>query len=81
MATTVRSSSQLGPLLRALRRKSGLSQEALGRRLGLSQERISTIELHPERITVDQLLTMLMALGAELHIGPRQEAPPAKGQW
>jgi HTH-type transcriptional regulator / antitoxin HipB len=73
--TPVRTSGQLGPTLRELRRTRGWSQAALGRRIGLSQERISAIERYPERITVQQLLTVLMALDAQLAVGLRERAP------
>jgi HTH-type transcriptional regulator/antitoxin HipB len=51
----------------------------LGRQVGLSQERISAIERHPERVTVSQLLTVLMALQAQLRVEPRPAA--AAGPW
>ncbi len=78
MAYPVRTSDQLRSILRRLRKAQGLSQTDLGRKVGLSQERISAIENHPERVTTDQLLTVLMALGAELAITPRsaQGTPP-----
>jgi HTH-type transcriptional regulator/antitoxin HipB len=75
MPDRIRASGQLGPTLRALREAHGWSQAALGRRLGLSQERISAIERRPERITVAQLLAVLMALEAELSVLPLQSAP------
>src|SRR5262245_12512570 len=75
----IRISGQLGPALRALRERRGWSQTELGRRIGLSQERISSIERQPERITVGQLLTVLMALDAELRVGARAPAPPGLG--
>jgi HTH-type transcriptional regulator/antitoxin HipB len=77
MRSAVRTSGQLGPALRALRQARGWSQTELGRRVGLSQERISSIERTPERITVGQLLTLLMALDAELLVDRR--APPLTG--
>lgn len=87
-ATPVRTSSQLGPMLKQLRRARGLSQRALGAKIGLSQERISAIENHPERVTFDQLLTLLMALDAEFALVPREpdhkvsEGPPTTpGGW
>lgn len=70
----VATSGQLGPALRALRRAKGWSQAELGRRIGLSQKRISAIERNPESVAFDQLLTLLMALGAELLVRPRQAA-------
>ena len=66
MESLVRTSGQLGPLLKQLRKAKQWSQFELGQKIGLSQERISAIENHPERVTFDQLLTVLMALDAEL---------------
>jgi HTH-type transcriptional regulator/antitoxin HipB len=78
-AVPVRAGGQLGPALKALRQAQGWSQTELGRRVGLSQERISTIERQPERVTVGQLLTVLMALEAQLRVEPRTHA--ASGPW
>lgn len=71
MSTPITTTGQLGPLLQRLRKNQGLSQAALGQKLGLSQERISRIEGSPEKVTLDQLLTLLMALNAELQVAPR----------
>jgi HTH-type transcriptional regulator/antitoxin HipB len=79
MPTSIRTSGQLGPALRALRQARGWSQTELGGRVGLSQERISSIEREPERVTVGQLLTVLMALDAELLVDERRAAAP--GPW
>ena len=82
--------AQLGHQIRALRRQRNLSQAALGKKIGLSQERISVIENHSERISVDQLLTVLMALGANLVLQekdspseekPRNVLPPSGEDW
>lgn len=79
MTSVVRTSGQLGPALKRLRKAKGWSQLELGKRIGLSQERISAIENHPERVTIDQIFTLLMALDAEIQIGPRSES--AKESW
>ncbi len=71
MVDAIRTASQLGPILKRLRKAKGWSQFELGKRIGLSQERISVIESHPERCSVDQLLTVLMALESELQVTPR----------
>jgi HTH-type transcriptional regulator/antitoxin HipB len=76
MATPINTTGQLGPLLQHLRKKQGLSQAGLGQKLGLSQERISRIERFPEKVTLDQLLTVLMALDAELQVVPRLAHSP-----
>ena len=80
-ATPVRTGGQLGPVLRALRQARGWSQTELGQRVGLSQERISTIERQPERITVGQLLTLLMALDGQLSVEARRNAEPPPSPW
>lgn len=71
MKAQISTSGQLGPVLRGLRLRKGLSQAELGSRIGLSQERISKIENHPEKVTFDQILTLLMALDATLSVEPR----------
>jgi HTH-type transcriptional regulator/antitoxin HipB len=72
MVNKIRTSGQLSPILKQLRKTKGWSQIELGKRIGLSQERISAIENHPEKTSIDQLLTVLMALEAELQVGSRQ---------
>jgi len=77
----IKTPTQLKIALRSLRQAQGLNQSELGRKVGLSQERISAIENHPERVTTDQLLTLLMALGMELVIKPRSLAANPPGSW
>ncbi|HEV7137627.1 MAG TPA: XRE family transcriptional regulator [Steroidobacteraceae bacterium] len=77
----IKTPAQLTAALRALRRAQGLNQSELGRKVGLSQERISAIENHPERMTVNQLLTLLMAAGMELVIKPRSLETSTSGSW
>jgi HTH-type transcriptional regulator/antitoxin HipB len=84
MTTPIRTTGQLGPVLRSLRKARGWSQAELGRRVGLSQERISAIESRPEKVNLDTLLTLAMALDAEWSIGERVPATPspeATEQW
>ena len=71
MGMSITTTGQLGPLLLRLRKNKGLSQAELGKKLGLSQERISRLERFPERVTLDQLLTVLMALDAQLQVTTR----------
>jgi HTH-type transcriptional regulator/antitoxin HipB len=77
----IQTPAQLKAALRSLRRDQRLSQSAFGRKVGLSQERISVIENHPERVTTDQLLTLLMAMGMELVITPRTLPAKPPGIW
>jgi HTH-type transcriptional regulator / antitoxin HipB len=77
----IKTPEQLRVALRQLRRSRGLNQSQLGGLIGLSQERISAIESHPEKITTDQLFTILMAMGMELVITPRTLDSPSQGGW
>jgi HTH-type transcriptional regulator/antitoxin HipB len=57
---------QIGRLLRARRKRLGLTQEQLARRLGISQNRLSDLERSPEHITLDRMLEWTYALGLNL---------------
>ena len=72
--------SQLGPLLKSGRRAAGLSQAELARRMGISQSRISHMELHPESVSLDQLLALFGLLGIELMVQSKSGAQPAQ-EW
>lgn len=79
MNTPIRTSGTLGPLLKRMRKARNLSQADLGKLIGLSQERISAIESAPEKVTMDKLLTVMMALGANFSVSdsssPEKTAP------
>lgn len=66
--TVIAASGQFGPFLRNFRMTKKLSQTELGKKVGLSQERISRIEAEPEKVNLDQLITVLMALDARLSV-------------
>lgn len=77
MDYTVKTSSQLGTHLRSLRRAAGNTQSSVGSRTGISQKRLSTLELNPGRITVDQLLAIAGALNFDVVLKPRDNNAPA----
>lgn len=68
METPIRTTGDLGPLIKRLRKAKNWSQTELGQRVGLSQERISAMENHPETVTMDKLLTLMMALDAHFNV-------------
>ena len=71
---------QTGQILTARRKALGLSQAAVAARLGISQNRLSELEAHPERLTLDRLLALTSLLGLELVL--QDKAPPATGsEW
>ncbi len=75
MRHPVQTSSQMGPLLRRLRLDRKLSQADLGQKIGISQERVSKIENHPETVSLDQLLTLMMVLGARFVVETENSMP------
>lgn len=77
----IRAPSQLGQLLKGLRRQQGLSQQDLALKAGgTSQARLSQLELHPGRLTLERLLLLLAALDLELVIRPRRD-PSDAAEW
>ncbi len=66
--------AKLIELIQLERKKRGHSQEELGRLANCSQERISEIEnADPEKVTLDSLVRVLIALGFCLHVAPSND--------
>ena len=63
--------TQLVDHLKSLRKLRGLTQAELGQLLGLSQARVAIMEARPGSLTLDQLLRLLNALGADMLIRAR----------
>jgi transcriptional regulator with XRE-family HTH domain len=57
-----------GDFLRATREHQGISQEELARRVGTHQPQISAWETGRKPIQVEQLATLLRALGMDLSL-------------
>jgi len=74
---------QLGQLLRSTRKRLKLNQADIGVRLNLSQNRVSYLELHPEDLSVKQLLIWCAVLGLEVKLGGRRggSLPLSKEGW
>ena len=54
-----------------LRKRRQLTQAQVAARLGLSQNRVSHLELHPEELSLKQLLGWCSVVGLELRLGER----------
>lgn len=79
---------QLSTILVSLRHDRGLSQAKVAERLGVSRQRVSLLELHPERVTAAHLFAYVNAVGGQLAIDsrPRQapsteRTPPSSLPW
>jgi HTH-type transcriptional regulator/antitoxin HipB len=74
--------TQIGRILAARRKALGLSQQELATRLNVSQNRLSELELAPERLTVERLLVALNLLGLEMVVRERSSKPkPTTAEW
>ena len=51
--------------IQELRKKAGLSQEALASQLGISRQAYALYESHPDRVTIAQARRICSILGAE----------------
>ena len=68
--------TEIGPLLKAARQRSGCSQSELAGALGMSRATISAIEGgRCEEIGVRKLTALLESVGLELTVGPRRGRP------
>ena|SRR5437868_2601464 len=64
--------TQLSGYLKSLRKRAGLTQQALGERLGLSQRMVAKLEAHPDKTSFERVLAVLAALDADLLIQLRE---------
>ena len=81
----VRTPTQLGQLLKALRMERKLTQADVAARMGLLQSKISALEANPGRTSVERMFRLLSVLGVELVLRQRGAAKQRRGpgapQW
>ena len=83
MDNVIRAISDIGPALRALRKKNGLTQNKLSKLTRVKQQTISAIENGSQRANLKTLFAILSALKLELIVQSRAERKhgyaPGKG--
>lgn len=62
----VRTIDQLPDLLKAFRKRAGLSQAEAALRLGVTQQTLSALERKPDSVSLGRLLKLLSILDVEL---------------
>jgi HTH-type transcriptional regulator / antitoxin HipB len=72
---------QLAQVLRGFRRRKQLTQSEAARKAGLLQKTISTLEVMPERATVESLFRLLSALQVEFVLRDKDAVPSSPTQW
>jgi len=81
MRQFINTPSQVGEILRGRRKARRVSQRDLAAKLAISQSRLSTIEEHPEGLTLDRLILLAKLLGLELVLQDKTDAPKSKAEW
>ena len=75
MKQLISTDKQLGHLLQGHRKAKGWTQGQLAQQAGISQARLSVLELNPGRLTVERLIRIMGALGLEMIIQEKSDAP------
>ncbi len=77
MQNIIRTSQQLGAILRRIRRNYNLSQSELGEKAGLWQETISKVENGAPGTKLETIFAILAALDLEVVVTPRSKSEPS----
>jgi HTH-type transcriptional regulator/antitoxin HipB len=81
MNYTIHLVQQFGPVLKGIRKKSGLTQKQVAEKVGLLPKTISALEAGSPRSTLDSLVTLLGAYGYTLEIVEKVEDSPSAFDW
>lgn len=82
MDHVIQTAAQIGIHIRSRRKALKLTQAEVASNLGLSQKRMSELERHPDRITVEQLLTLASAMQMEIVLREKSaKHKRAAGEW
>lgn len=86
MVTTVflvQTPQQLGPLLKALRKQQGLTQDQLAEQLGITRQAVSALERKPEAATFERLMRVWAILNVEVSLTLRNDGAsnPSREVW
>jgi len=70
----VRIIDQLPVYLKAFRQQAGLTQAQAAQHLGVSQQVFSSLERHPEKVSVGRLYRLLRILEVQMVLSSRSES-------
>jgi HTH-type transcriptional regulator/antitoxin HipB len=79
----IRHPRQLSSILKALRKRAGMSQLDVATRLGVSHQAISALEKQPEKATIERLIRLLSVLKVEIALRNAQSGKAAnlEAEW
>jgi HTH-type transcriptional regulator / antitoxin HipB len=80
---SVKTVSQLRPILQGFRKAAGMTQATMAARLGVTQQTYAQLEANPAAASVERLFKVLRVLGIELSFSAPDELsaktnPPAR---
>ncbi|AEV29521.1 putative transcriptional regulator [Sphaerochaeta pleomorpha str. Grapes] len=81
MNYTIHLVQQLGPVLKGIRKKSGMTQKQVAEKVGLLPKTISALESGSPRSTLDSLFTLLSAYGYTIELAQKVEDSPSAFDW
>lgn len=64
-------------MLRALRKKQGLTQADLADQLGITRQAVTALEARPEAATFERLMKVWAVLGLQVSLAPRAPSSPS----
>ncbi|MCG5072445.1 helix-turn-helix domain-containing protein [Paraburkholderia tagetis] len=76
MDYSLKTVSQLRPMLLGFRKQAGLTQEKVAQRLGISQQSYAAFEAHPEAASVDRLFRVLRLFAVEMRLSSAASSAP-----
>lgn len=74
-------SSQLGSVLRAMRKSRGLTQKDLAQQLGITRQAVSLLEQRPEAATLERLMRVFSLLQVDVVLRPRDVDAAPMADW
>lgn len=77
----ITSTNLLAQALRQARLDRGLTQTEIAQLVGMKQSTVSAIENHPDQARLKTLFRILSALGLELVLAERSDAPRDSAAW
>mgnify|MGYP001038974217 FL=1 len=81
MDYTISLIQQLGPVLKGIRRKSGMTQKQVAEKVGMLTKTISALEAGSPRSTLDSLMTLLGAYNYTLGLVQKADDSSLASDW
>lgn len=81
MDYTISLIQQLGPVLKGIRRKSGMTQKQVAEKVGMLPKTISALEAGSPRSTLDSLMTLLGAYNYTLGLVQNADDSSSDSDW